>query len=48
MRGPGRPKTRKTPLVRITLALEPQLARKWNARKKKEALSGPQLLAKLL
>ena len=46
-KGAGR-KPRSTPLVAINMRVEPELADKFAARKKKLNLSGPKLLAELL
>lgn len=45
--GAGR-KPRPEPLKAFTLKVEPELLKRWNARKKREKLSGPKLLDKLL
>lgn len=45
--GSGR-KKRTTPLIALTMRLQPEIGRAWIERKQREKLSGPALLAKLL
>lgn len=47
-KGAGRKKERKTPLVAVTLRIEPELLKAFNREKKSRRMSGPKLLADLL